>query len=66
VAAHLDFQFLLLLSLRTEAGARLWLWPERRVAPMRWHALRCAVFSRSGAAQAQNANTEAALLQLKS
>lgn len=43
---HLDFQFCLLLSLRTDAGARLWLWPERQLDRPQWHALRCAVFSR--------------------
>ena len=46
LAVHLDFQFCLLLSLRTDAGARLWLWPERQLDRPQWHALRCAVFSR--------------------
>lgn len=46
VALHLDLQFFLLLSLQTEAGVRLWLWPECADDVTRWNALRRAVFAR--------------------
>ena len=46
VAVHLDLQLFLLLSLRTEAGVQLWLWPERGDDVARWNALRRAVFAR--------------------
>ena len=45
LTVHLDFQFCLLLSLRTDAGAWLGLWPQRQTDTAHWHALRCAVFS---------------------
>lgn len=45
IAVHLDIHLCLLLSLQTEAGTRLFLWPERRAEPASWHALRCAVFA---------------------
>ena len=45
LTVHLDFQFCLLLSLRTDAGVRLALWPQRQTDTVHWHALRCAVFS---------------------
>lgn len=51
LGAHLDFQFFLVLSLRPDTGARLWLWPERSADVARWNALRRAVFSRGGAGQ---------------
>lgn len=66
VTVHLDLQFFLLLSLRTDTGVRLWLWPERRAEVTRWNALRRAVFSRRGAAQAQTVNAEADLVSVKS
>ncbi len=47
LSVHLDFQFFLLVSLRTECGVRLWLWPERQAMALRWHDLRRAVFSRT-------------------
>lgn len=46
IAVHLDVHLCLLLSLQTEAGTRLFLWPERRAEPASWHALRCAVYAR--------------------
>jgi phage shock protein PspC (stress-responsive transcriptional regulator) len=48
LAIHLDLQSLMVLSLRTDDGFRVWLWPERRNDPARWSDLRRAVFSRSG------------------
>ena len=57
LAVHLDFQFFLLLSLRTDTGARFWLWPERRADQPHWHALRCAVFARRSATPAEQAAT---------
>lgn len=59
IDVHLDFQFCLLLSLRTDAGDRQFLWPERRSEPTFWHALRCALFSPRHAAL--SAPAEAAL-----
>ncbi len=46
VTVHLDLQFVLVLSLRTPTGRRIWLWPERGTNSARWQALRQAVFSR--------------------
>jgi toxin CptA len=40
-----DFQQLLLLRLENHAGAKLWLWVERRASPERWLDLRRAVYS---------------------
>ena len=59
VKVHLDLQFCLVLSLRTDSGSRLWIWPERRAELALWHALRCAVFSRGGAGQARDASSNA-------
>ncbi len=42
---HLDLQFCMLLSLRSNGGGRLWVWSERRTAPALWLALRRAVMS---------------------
>ena len=52
---HLDGQFFLLLSLRSDTGKRLWLWPERRLDVTRWSALRQAVFSRAGVERGSSA-----------
>jgi len=65
LSVHLDLQFFLLLSLRTDTGSRIWLWPERRTMAVRWNALRRAVFSHRGANQGLTANAEAALAQMK-
>ncbi len=46
VTVYLDLQYFMLLSLRTEGGERIWLWPERRTEARYWNALRQAVFSR--------------------
>jgi hypothetical protein len=51
LTVHLDFQFILLLSLRPATGGRRWLWPERHWAKIHWHDLRRAVFSHKGTAQ---------------
>ncbi|NMM13387.1 MAG: hypothetical protein HHJ17_07600 [Rhodoferax sp.] len=66
LSVHLDLQFFLLLSLRTDTGSRIWLWPERRTMAVRWNALRRAVFSHRGAGQGLTAYAEAALAQVKS
>lgn len=66
VTVHLDLQFCLLLSFCTDSGTRSWLWPERRAEVMRWNALRRAVFSHGGAAQAQDASAVADLVAVKS
>lgn len=66
LTVHLDFQFFLLLSLRTDTGSRIWLWPERRTMAARWNGLRRAVFSHRGAGQVLTANAEAALVRVKS
>lgn len=46
VAVQLDLQLFLLLSMQTESGTRLWLWPECAGDVTRWNALRRAVFAR--------------------
>lgn len=43
--AALDSQGALLLRLQTPGGQRVWLWPERRMAPTRWSDFRRAVFA---------------------
>jgi toxin CptA len=45
----LDFQSLLLVRWRAQAGATRWLWLERASDPSRWEALRRAVYSRASA-----------------
>ncbi|WP_137896431.1 hypothetical protein [Ramlibacter sp. 2FC] len=51
LSVQLDLQRHLLLCLhgRPEDGrpAQLWLWAEAKADPARWHALRCAVYSRA-------------------
>ena len=47
LGVHIDLQFCMVLSLRMGSGPRVWLWPERRSDPMRWNALRRAVFARA-------------------
>lgn len=64
LSVHFDFQYFLLLKLSTEAGARIWLWPERRTDLTRWSDLRRAVFSRRGAAQSLAAEAAAAQAQV--
>ena len=59
LTVHLDFQFFLLLSLRPDSGARIWLWPERRSEIALWNALRRAVFSHGRAGQLQDARVAA-------
>lgn len=47
VTLALDFQAVMLLTWRSDAGESLWLWLERRTAPSDWRALRRAVVARS-------------------
>jgi len=49
VRVALDLQSRLLLQLEGLAtdGARAWLWLDASADPLRWHALRCAVYSRA-------------------
>lgn len=56
---HFDLQFFLVLSLRPDRGARLWLWPQRTDEVALWNALRRAVFSRRGAGQDRDARADA-------
>jgi hypothetical protein len=53
---RLDFQHWLLLEFRAEAGRSVWLCPARKTAPLRWDALRRALYvgvsSVSGVGQA--------------
>jgi len=58
VTIHLDLQFVLLLSLYTETGSKLWLWPERGADMARWHALRRAVFSYRAKGPSQDSSTD--------
>lgn len=59
VTVHLDLQFCLVLSLHTDAGARFWLWPERRAEVSLWRALRRAVFARRVADATRDASVDA-------
>lgn len=59
LAVHLDLPFCMLLSLRADAGARMWLWPQRSADAGLWNALRRAVFSRSGSGQGRGASDAA-------
>ncbi len=65
LSIHIDVQFCLLLSLRIDRCARIWLWPERRADVTRWNALRRAVFSGNGEGRAQTANAVAARAQVR-
>jgi len=56
VSAVLDSQSVLLLHLRTPENSLLWIWPERQTAPVRWLALRRAVFARLPASATADAN----------
>jgi toxin CptA len=47
LAVHLDLQRHLMLRLRGTDGTGSWLWAEAATDPARWHALRCAVYSRA-------------------
>ena len=49
VMLHFDLQFCMLLSLCSDDGNRIWLWPERSRDPARWNALRRAVYSHAPA-----------------
>jgi hypothetical protein len=49
LSLHFDLQFCMLLSLRSDDGNRVWLWPERSRDPAHWNALRRAVYSHAPA-----------------
>ncbi len=59
VAVRLDWQRGLLLEFQALDGARRWLWPERRSAPLYWDALRRALYA-PVAARADAPDTPAA------
>ena len=58
LSVHLDLQFCLLLCLRSEVGARIWLWPERGAELALWSALRRAAFAHDGVQATDSANTD--------
>jgi hypothetical protein len=58
VTVYLDLQYFMLLSLRSEDGERIWLWPERRTEVMYWNALRRAAFYRGAKANPHDASTQ--------
>ncbi|MBT9506298.1 hypothetical protein [Rhodoferax sp.] len=62
LAVHLDFQGLMVLSLRTGGRAPLWLWPQRSAQPELWQALRCAAFARAEQRRAIQTGPDADLL----
>jgi hypothetical protein len=64
LTAHLDLPFCTALSLRTDVGTRIWLWPERRIEAVRWNGLRQAVFSRGASASEQNSSAKIGLTEL--
>ena len=51
----LDVSGGLLLRLQTQHGGVRWVWPERRVVPLRWLSFRRAVFGKVAATDALNA-----------
>ena len=54
LVVHLDFQSWMVVSVRPDRGAPMWLWPERRSDASHWDALRRAAFARSGAGHHQD------------
>ena len=48
VTLHFDAQLLMIMTLRTDAGHVVWIWPERALDPTHWSALRRAVHSHTG------------------
>lgn len=56
---HLDFQIFLVLSLRPDSSARIWLWPERGTEAALWSSLRRVVFSRDAAGLPRGARDDA-------
>lgn len=58
LVVHLDFQSWMVLSLRTDRGVTVWLWPERHSDAANWDALRRAVFARSGAGHHQDSSSD--------
>jgi hypothetical protein len=65
VTVHLDLQFCLLLSLHSDAGARIWIWPERHAGMSQWNTLRRAVFSRTRLTWLTDGASDAAVMQIK-
>jgi hypothetical protein len=53
LAVHLDWQRGMLLSFTSFQGRRVWLCMAQSAQPLRWHALRCAVYSRATGTSAQ-------------
>lgn len=45
LAIHFDVQILMILELQPEKGPSVWLWVERASDPVRWRALRRAVYA---------------------
>ena len=64
LSVHLDLQKVLLLCLRPETGAPLWLWPEQNTRPARWQDLRRAVFAHQGSVRDEGAKAHPAGLHL--
>ena len=64
LSVHLDLQKVLLLCLRPETGAPLWLWPEQNTRPVRWQDLRRAVFAHQGRSRDEEATAPPASLHL--
>ena len=48
LAVHVDLQFFMLLSLRTDAGIVSWFWLDRPALRASWDALRRAIWSPQG------------------
>ncbi|WP_210547162.1 hypothetical protein [Rhodoferax sp. PAMC 29310] len=48
VAVHFDSQMLMVMTLQPEKGGPVWLWAERNSDPVRWRALRRAVYADHG------------------
>ncbi len=63
LTVHLDLQRVLLVCLRSESRAQLWLWPEHRNAKWSWNDLRRAVFALRGARHGHDATPETSVKQ---
>jgi hypothetical protein len=59
----LDLQFCMVLGLCAVGSERFWLWPERRIDPTHWDALRRAVFSRGSRTSARTADDQPGLTE---
>ena len=65
LTVHLDFQSWMVLSVKSDRGEVLWLWPERRSEALNWDALRRAVFARVQSTHHQDASADPGRSRIK-